>query len=351
MNKRRLLAILASLSLLACIVCLLMWLRSGFVIDLVGRDSARLVTLSSGGGGLRLVESWYSPAFPPRPVSWSWSTMTSSSWSGMWKWEWWPSSSSRSRTVPPNNKLPAGLTMGMREASLPYWIPTFMTAILPGLWLGRWARRRSRSGSGLCRECGYDLRASPIRCPECGLDVHAGKPRAWCLSPHLLHFLGIVAVIYGSWLAMMAIHELGHILFAQLSGGKISLVYFRWNDFSRTDLVVNPHPLFVAWGGAIVGSLLPLFAYGLIHLLRVRGQKLALFFAGFCLVANGVYIGTGWVVDGGDCRTLLRQGVPPWVMATVGTVALAAGVYLWHRLGPRFGLGKRSAATAKTSEG
>lgn len=157
----------------------------------------------------------------------------------------------------------------------------------------------------------------------------------------LLSALAVVALIYASWLAMMAIHELGHVIHAYLSGGRVSLVYFHPLEFSRTDLSINPHPQFVAWGGAIWGSLLPLLAFGLIRRLCPRLSNPACFFAGFCLIVNGAYIGLGWIDKAGDAGTLLRTGASPWTMTAAGLLAIASGLYLWHRLGPRFGLARQ----------
>jgi hypothetical protein len=57
-----------------------------------------------------------------------------------------------------------------RQLACPYWFIMLLTAILPAARLvarRRWARR-SRMRPGLCRNCGYDCRATPDRCPECG---------------------------------------------------------------------------------------------------------------------------------------------------------------------------------------
>jgi hypothetical protein len=48
------------------------------------------------------------------------------------------------------------------------WLPTLMAAVLPAIWLCRYAKARRARRTGLCPTCGYDLRASPERCPECG---------------------------------------------------------------------------------------------------------------------------------------------------------------------------------------
>jgi len=52
--------------------------------------------------------------------------------------------------------------------TIPFWtLLVFFTLAGAPFWL-IWYRNRRRRAPGLCRHCGYDLRASPDRCPECG---------------------------------------------------------------------------------------------------------------------------------------------------------------------------------------
>jgi hypothetical protein len=67
---------------------------------------------------------------------------------------------------------------------------------------------------------------------------------------------------------------------------------------------------------------------------------LARFFAGFCLIANGAYIGIGWLDRVGDTGEMLKNETPLWCLWLFGAVTLPSGLLLWHRLGPSFGLGE-----------
>src|SRR5439155_18245219 len=103
----------------------------------------------------------------------------------------------------------------------------------------------------------------------------------------------IVSAIAVSWLCMMAVHELGHIAAAKATGGAVRRVVFHPLTFSRTDVDHNRAPLTVAWCGPIVGVLFPVFLMSVAASLRMRNSYLLVFFAGFCLLANGAYIGFG----------------------------------------------------------
>ena len=57
---------------------------------------------------------------------------------------------------------------------VPNWFLLALSVLAPSRWVtlhrGRWRRQRL-AAAGLCRRCGYDLRATTDRCPECGLTV------------------------------------------------------------------------------------------------------------------------------------------------------------------------------------
>jgi hypothetical protein len=50
----------------------------------------------------------------------------------------------------------------------PYWFWCGITAFLPIIAGTQWFKQLRRSKHGMCRHCGYDLRATPDKCPECG---------------------------------------------------------------------------------------------------------------------------------------------------------------------------------------
>ena len=55
--------------------------------------------------------------------------------------------------------------------AVPYWFISGVALIPAAARLLRARRDRRRRRIGLCRRCGYDLRASTDRCPECGTIV------------------------------------------------------------------------------------------------------------------------------------------------------------------------------------
>ena len=150
----------------------------------------------------------------------------------------------------------------------------------------------------------------------------------------------IVTFLGSSWLAMQAVHELGHVLAAVATGGEVSKVVLHPLAISRTDLARNPHPLAVVWAGPLAGSVLPLLAFLIAHFARRRSACLFRFFAGFCLIANGVYIAFCPSEGGADTAVMLMNGTPRWVMVVFGIPSALLGLYLWHRQGPYFGLGE-----------
>ena len=132
---------------------------------------------------------------------------------------------------------------------------------------------------------------------------------------------------------MYCTHELGHVVGAFVTGGQVESVALSPLTISQTILSSNPSPLIVVWLGPIVGSFLPLVVCLFVPSRFTALKKLAYFFAGFCLVANGAYIGFGSIELVGDCVEMHRAGTPSWLMILYGAVSFVAGLLTWHLLG------------------
>lgn len=147
---------------------------------------------------------------------------------------------------------------------------------------------------------------------------------------------------------MMIAHEFGHVLSAWLSDGTVSKVVLHPLEFSRTDVSHNPRPLLVVWGGPVVGTLLPLAVWLVAKLLRLHCAYIFQFFAGFCLVVNGIYLGVVSFLHAADPGEMMRHGTPQWVLILFGIVAFPLGLILWNRLGPHFGLAGQQGKVSRT---
>ena len=149
----------------------------------------------------------------------------------------------------------------------------------------------------------------------------------------------LIPLLYGTWFGMLVTHEAGHVIHAWISGCRVAHIELPLLGFSRTDVDENAHPLFVAWGGPLWGCLLPLAILLIARAARFRYWRILLFFAGFCLLANGAYLSFGSLYRAGDAGDLMRRGAPQWTLFLFGAMTMPTGLFLWHRLGPRFGIG------------
>jgi hypothetical protein len=158
------------------------------------------------------------------------------------------------------------------------------------------------------------------------------------VNRRMSHLL-LAAALLSAWLGMQQVHELGHVLGALLTGGRVERVVLHPLSFSRTDLALNPAPLVVAWAGPVFGVMAPMVFWLVAAKARMPGAFVLRFFAGFCLIANGAYLSFGSFDRVGDCGDLLRHGAPIWTLWLFGVACMPLGLWLWHGLGAHFGIG------------
>lgn len=154
---------------------------------------------------------------------------------------------------------------------------------------------------------------------------------------HQILLIGSIMAL--AWMWMQAVHELGHCLGAWATGGAVERVVLHPLAISRTDVAPNPQPLVVVWSGPVIGVALPLLIWGAVAIAHAPLAWLPRFFAGFCLLANGIYIGVGSLEGIGDAGDMLRHGSPIWMLWLFGLATAPSGLALWNGLGPHFGFG------------
>lgn len=163
------------------------------------------------------------------------------------------------------------------------------------------------------------------------------------LQRHLRAGFYVAALGLLSWLLMQFVHECGHVLGAWLTGRTVLQVVLHPLQISETMVDPKPSPLAVIWSGPLFGSIVPVLLWQIVRWARVGGEAECRFFAGFCLIANGAYIGCGVFDPVGDAFDLVQQGTPRWLLGLFGLIAIPPGIWLWDGTGAKLGIGEQAA--------
>ncbi|MFV0445798.1 MAG: hypothetical protein ACK5Q5_19650 [Planctomycetaceae bacterium] len=159
---------------------------------------------------------------------------------------------------------------------------------------------------------------------------HVGTAANIAETQALAQVVLVGSLIGLSWLLMQDTHELGHVLAAWTTGGAVKQVHLQPLTISSTEVRPNPSPLIVTWAGPMFGIAAPVLLWGLSAMVGWTGAYLLRFWAGFCLVANGAYLGAALLQPVGDALVLLQHGTPLWVLVVWGWLTVPGGVALWH---------------------
>lgn len=134
-----------------------------------------------------------------------------------------------------------------------------------------------------------------------------------------------------TWLSSMLIHEMGHVLAAIGTGGKLAVVDVRPWRFSTTLVSPNPFPSVVVWSGLLMGWLVPLVSLPFWKMKSsCQSQVLAIgpllkTWSAFCWLSMGSYLALALGESFSDSGMLLREGWSPVVLCVTGIVVAVIG--------------------------
>ena len=146
----RLFTVASVLSLLLCVATIVLWVRSDYHEDAfrIQSGARNFLILDSQSGAVNLIRVDYVDASTGQFV----------------------------------------LRSGFIRLTIPFFLPLGLSVVLAiaSLWATR-ACTRGRANAGVCRACGYDLRASKDRCPECGTPIPSKLAATAILTNHSHH--------------------------------------------------------------------------------------------------------------------------------------------------------------------
>lgn len=147
-----------------------------------------------------------------------------------------------------------------------------------------------------------------------------------------------------SWLMMQVLHELGHVIAAWAVGSTVVNVDLHPLRISETTISPQPVPRIVIWARPVLGSLLPILIW--ISMRKSVWSPCFRFFAGFCLIANGAYLGSGVWEPVGDAFDLVQASTPRWQLGLFGAITLPCGIWYWDGLQHKLGIGSSAEQTS-----
>lgn len=169
---RRLSTLLSVVSLLLTAAVCVLWARSYHRSEFVSRTSARALTRESGAVVVRRVVCAagvvYVECHEASPVGVQSDTV---SWDAGRIAEpyHWPDRTAWGVSYQRRVKSSRYVSSRAQEYGISFWL-LFAAMLFPptAVQTIRIWRQSQAAKRGLCRSCGYDVRATPARCPECG---------------------------------------------------------------------------------------------------------------------------------------------------------------------------------------
>jgi hypothetical protein len=156
--------LLSAISLLLCMAVCALWVRSYWVCDMVGYESAYSATSAYSLNGQMFCQRLVTIPFEIPLSGWAYSHDDASNFN--------PSFPAEASVLgfAHTEQSRRFLDSSWRETwtVVPHYAIAALCAVLPAWSTLRWWCHRNRRATGRCAVCGYDLRATPDRCPECG---------------------------------------------------------------------------------------------------------------------------------------------------------------------------------------